>query len=660
VAEALVGLEVALEPAHCTDDLGRTEQTIDPNENTRGTTYNTDGYVSGLMSGLNIPTAFTYSTDGDDNVTQIQDGSTGSSLITTKLQYPASGSGQGPNQYLPNVSTDPQGNQQTYGYDSNGNVQTSTDQLSSQNSSTVAYDETPGVSSGEYDGQVSSSTDADQHTTTYGYTKGNLTSIVAPAGSGLNLTALSYDSANRVTKLSTVANGTGHEVDYTYDKFDRITQEVYKNASDANTETLSYTYDPDGNLKTSTDSQGTTTYTYDELNRITGESFPNGSTDSYGYDQASNLTTLTDAGGTVTYGYDHANQLTSVTDPGASTPTTMTYDADGNLLTTTYPSGVAIARTYNPEDQLTTVTDTYAGGGNLGFDYGYNGELRASSGMGTGAGTKNPYAYVTTYSYDQLNRLTEASSGNTHPQTGVLQEYIYALDGAGNITSVSQGPPNSLTTTSYTYNPANEIATGSGHSYTYDSDGNQTSNGSGLTTAYNPSQQTTSITEAGTTTPYAYFGTGQNQIATEGSNALHDDILGLASHQNAGSTAYFTRSIDGEQIDERTSSGTYNYLYDGNGSVIGLTNSQGQLVNQYAYDPYGNRTSSSGTAPDYFGFQGGYLTPSGLYHFGARYYNPADGRWTQEDPLLHIGDLTQNDRYVFAGDDPVNGHGSDR
>jgi RHS repeat-associated protein len=235
-----------------------------------------------------------------------------------------------------------------------------------------------------------------------------------------------------------------------------------------------------------------------------------------------------------------------------------------------------------------------------------------------------------------------------------MHEYIYTIDGAGNITAVSQGPPNSLPTTSYTYNAANEIATGNGHSYTSDADGNQTSNGNGLSTAYNPSQQTTSITEAGTTTPYAYFGTGQDQIATEGSNALHDDILGLASHQNGGSTAYFTRSIAGEQIDERTSSGTYNYLYDGNGSVVGLTNSQGQLVNQYSYDPYGNRTTTTATAPDYFGFQGGYLTPSGLYHFGARYYNPADERWTQEDPLANVGSLTQSDRYVFVGDDPVN------
>ena len=635
----------------CTDDLSRLEQTIDANGNTRGTSYSTDGYVSQLMSGLNTPTAFTYSTDGDDNVTQIADG-TGASPITTKLSYPPSGSGQGPNQYLPTGSTDPQTNQQTYGYDANGNVQTSTDQLPSQNTAKIAYDETPGETAGEYDGEVSSSTDADQHTTTYGYTNGNLTSITAPASSGLNLTTLSYDSANRVVTLSTVANGTGHEIDYTYDKFDRITQEIYKNASGATTETLTYTYDADGNLKTSTDSQGTTTYCYDGLNRLTGETFPNSSTDTYGYDPAGNLTTLTDAGGTVTYGYDPANQLNSITDPGATGATSLSYDADGNLTNTTYPSGASVVRGYNAEDQLMSVTDNYktstGAAANLAYGYTYSGDLQATS-------TSASSSTNTTYSYDQLNRLTEALVKPDQPRGGGGNqvEYVYTLDGAGNITALTQGQPNNPTTTSYTYNPANEIATGSGHSYTYDTDGNQTSNGNGLSAAYNPSQQTTSITSAGTATPYAYFGTGQDQIATEGSNALHDDTLGLASHQAGSSTVYFTRSISGEQIDERTSSGTYNYLYDGNGSVIGITNSQGQLVNQYSYDPYGNRTTTSATAPDYFGFQGGYLTPSGLYHFGARYYNPADERWTQEDPLRNIGSLTQSDRYAFAGDDPV-------
>ncbi len=112
--------------------------------------------------------------------------------------------------------------------------------------------------------------------------------------------------------------------------------------------------------------------------------------------------------------------------------------------------------------------------------------------------------------------------------------------------------------------------------------------------------------------------------------------------------------MTGQQIDERGPSATYDYLYDGNGSVVGLTDSTGHLVNQYAYDPYGNKTTNTGTAANYFGFQDGYQTVPGLYHYGARYLNSGDARWTQQDSLQHISSLTQNDRYSYAGDDAIN------
>lgn len=53
-------------------------------------------------------------------------------------------------------------------------------------------------------------------------------------------------------------------------------------------------------------------------------------------------------------------------------------------------------------------------------------------------------------------------------------------------------------------------------------------------------------------------------------------------------------------------------------------------------------------------FASGYLTATGLYHYGQRYYDPADARWTQPDPLDQAADLRQANRYVYVGSDPVN------
>jgi len=87
-----------------------------------------------------------------------------------------------------------------------------------------------------------------------------------------------------------------------------------------------------------------------------------------------------------------------------------------------------------------------------------------------------------------------------------------------------------------------------------------------------------------------------------------------------------------------------------------LTDSNGTLVSTYQYDPYGNLTSSTGSVTNPWRFAGGYFDSStGLYKFGARYYDPTIGRWTQQDLLRgSLSDPTSLNRYVYAGDDPVN------
>ncbi len=82
----------------------------------------------------------------------------------------------------------------------------------------------------------------------------------------------------------------------------------------------------------------------------------------------------------------------------------------------------------------------------------------------------------------------------------------------------------------------------------------------------------------------------------------------------------------------------------------------GTLLAVYQYDPYGNLTSSTGSVANPWRFAAGYFDSStGLYKFGTRYYNPGFGRWSQQDPVKgHLDNPTSLNRYVYAGNDPVN------
>ncbi len=84
-------------------------------------------------------------------------------------------------------------------------------------------------------------------------------------------------------------------------------------------------------------------------------------------------------------------------------------------------------------------------------------------------------------------------------------------------------------------------------------------------------------------------------------------------------------------------------VMDGSGSVKFQTD----------YVPYGQTWSPTGSQP--FMYTGGlYDGVTGLYLFGARFYEPTIGRFMTEDLYLgHSSDPSSLNRYVYAEDDPT-------
>jgi RHS repeat-associated protein len=98
----------------------------------------------------------------------------------------------------------------------------------------------------------------------------------------------------------------------------------------------------------------------------------------------------------------------------------------------------------------------------------------------------------------------------------------------------------------------------------------------------------------------------------------------------------------------------YGYHFDAIGNTIAMTDDSEQVVNAYAYTPFGIITSKQETIPQPFTFVGqhGVMTePNGMYYMRARYYDPQTGRFISQDPLgFDGGDVNL---YIYAKNNPI-------
>ena len=98
-----------------------------------------------------------------------------------------------------------------------------------------------------------------------------------------------------------------------------------------------------------------------------------------------------------------------------------------------------------------------------------------------------------------------------------------------------------------------------------------------------------------------------------------------------------------------TPAGTDYYLTDAQGTVTAVVDNAGNQLAAYTYTPYGAARTTTGTLTQPNQYTGAYLDPTGLYHLGARSYDPTLGRYTQPDPSGK-----ETNPYAYTADDPIN------
>jgi RHS repeat-associated protein len=415
-----------------------------------------------------------------------------------------------------------------------------------------------------------------------------------------------------------------------------------------------YSYDDSGQLVSRTDALGSSShYTYDDDRRLESVTFPDGAVLRLAYDDRGRLirrilpnraTTHLEYDGellrrvtfapddTLTLAYDAGGRLQAVTESGCVTG--YSYDAQGRLnVMTRHIDGVSFTLRCDAEGQPVTLHLP------TGESVGLEGQSQGSGGQCVGGNVRFDRAANVVASdegefvYDDCEQLVEAR----HPRHGGIH---YEYDAVGNrtIRRATDGE------TSYSYDDRHRLVRV------------LRQDGSSLHLEYDPQGNLICKTDSDTTWRYAY--NGRQQLAS--------------IRRNGRVVARYRYDLWGRRIWRRVGEETTLYHYDSDGRLLAMTRPDGRLVAAFRYErgltvlwsherTYALHTDHLGSTQritdqkgiavwraDYspFGrlrndppdFECPLFTgrmwdaESGLYYFGARYYDPELGRFITPDP----------------------------
>ena len=670
------------------DAAGRQASGIDGVGNSSHSDYDAAGRIFATTDPLDKITTFTYDADGNQLSVTDPNGNTTSSEYDYLDRRIKTIDPAGHNQQMVYnlagetiVEIDAKGSSSFHSYHALGRRVATTDRLGF--TTTFAFNAR---------GLLASLTDAENQTTAYVYDDyARQVETIWPdhvAGSnpgdiGYGITRQAYDDLNRLTRKT---DQLGVTISFVYDAAGRLLSRDYRNKANSPIGSIndsdSFTYDAASRMLTANSGryQNSVAFAYDTAGRKISESFTMAN-------QTYVVGTEYDAAGReskliypddceVHRSYTARGQLYQVSQkiPGGSLTVidTRVYDDAGRMISSSYGNGVSQMHSYNSDNTLSGIAFNGAAIGNLAYTWDANHNKLSES----ISGAMSSYGF--TASYDAEDRLISYDGAANQ------LDQSWNLSPVGDWASVTHSRPGlQPVTQTRTYGPAHELLTTDNNAVTHDAKGNMTllpaasrtgGQSLGLNWDFDNRLSTADVGSDGSvevTQIYDALGrrvaraeaapsTGTRVFVHSGQHVLVDYIWG-----GAPSGSLF-RYVWGSYVDEALTityvpHGTrYYYHRNQQYSVVALSDAIGNLVEQYSYSAYGIPTvhDSSGAARSYSYYANRYRYTGRewddvlhLYHYRARMYDPAAGRFCSRDPIGYRGSAFL--LYLYVGSSPM-------
>ena len=211
----------------------------------------------------------------------------------------------------------------------------------------------------------------------------------------------------------------------------------------------------------------------------------------------------------------------------------------------------------------------------------------------------------------------------------------FTYDPAGNrLTRVKD-----TVTTNYSYDAADRMTVAGSDTYGWNANGAQTSKVSGgVTTSFDWDfdDYMTKITQGATVVEFKYDGLKRRAQRLAGGvtrNFLYSGDQIMAEKEGATLVAEYMLARG--MIFREASGVKETYHFDWIGSTRALTDAAQTVTATYNYEAFGTVVGSTGSSGNTYKFDGAWRYRDdgdfGLVHVGARYYEPATGRWVSKD-----------------------------